>query len=135
MTSAILSFLFIFTAALTQPASSGKEAALGQEFELKFGQQVSIKREGLTVSFQAVAEDSRCPQGVECVWAGNGKVLLKLSKARKHSARMSLNTGVDPKQDTYRGYDVKLVSLSPYPKKDVKIKKRDYVATLVITRK
>jgi hypothetical protein len=135
MTSVIFSFLFIFTAALTQPASNTKEAALGQEFELKVGQQVSIKREGLRVSFQAVAEDSRCPQGVTCVWAGNGKVALKLSKIGKRAATMSLNTGLDPKQDTYRGYDVKLVSLNPYPKKDSPIKKWDYVATLIVSRK
>jgi hypothetical protein len=135
MTSAIFSFLFIFTAAWAQPASNPKEAALDQEFEIRVGQQVSIKREGLRVSFQSVAEDSRCPQGVTCVWAGNGRVLLRLSKVGKRAATMSLNTGLDPKQDTYRGYDVKLVSLNPYPTKDAPIKKRDYVATLVVSRK
>ena len=135
MTSAIFSFLFIFTTAWAQPTSAGKQAALDQEFEIRVGQQVSIKREGLRVSFQSVAEDSRCPQGVTCVWAGNGRVLLRLSKAEKRAATMSLNTGLDPKQDTYRSYDVKLVSLNPYPKKDAPIKKRDYVATIVVTRK
>jgi hypothetical protein len=135
MTSAIFSFLFIFTAAWAQPASNVKEAALNQEFEIKVGQQVSIKKEGLRISFNSVAEDSRCPQGVTCVWAGNGKVVLKLSKARKRSATMSLNTGLDPKQAAYRGYDVKLVGLNPYPEKNRKIKKKDYVATLIVSKK
>lgn len=134
MTSAIISFLFLFAATTASPPVT-KEAALDQEFEIKLGQQVSIKKEGLKISFSNVSEDSRCPTGVDCIWAGNGKVVLKLSKARKRAAWMTLNTGVDPKQDDYREYDVKLVNLNPYPKKDSKIKKRDYVATLVVSRK
>jgi hypothetical protein len=136
MTSAILSFLLFFAATTApQPASLTKEARLDQEFEIKLGQEVWIKREGLKISFSNVTEDSRCPTGVDCIWAGNGKVMLKLSKARKRAAWMNLNTGVDPKQDDYRGYEIKLVSLNPYPKKDTKIKKRDYVATLVVSRR
>jgi hypothetical protein len=137
MTSAILSFLFLFaaTTTTTTPQPVTKEAALNQEFEIRFGQQVSIKREGLKISFSSVAEDSRCPTGVQCIWAGNGKIVLKLSKVRKRAALLRLNTTVDPKQDDYLGYDVKLVSLSPYPKKDVGIRKRDYVATIIVTKK
>ena len=135
MPSAFLPFLLILTSAFTQPVSRVKEAALDQEFELKLGQQVLIENERLKITFIGVAEDSRCPEGVQCVWAGNGKVLLRLSKTRKRASMMNLNTGVDPKHDDYRGYDVKLVSLNPYPKKGVKIKKREYVATLVVSRK
>jgi hypothetical protein len=48
---------------------------------------------------------------------------------------MRLNTTVEPREDDYRGYEVKLVNLSPYPKKDAPIRRKDYVATLVISRK
>jgi hypothetical protein len=135
MISAIFSFLFIFATAPAEHATVTKGATLGQEFEVRLGRQVSIEHEGLTVAFNSLVEDSRCPQGVTCVWAGNGKVLLRLSKTGKRPALMRLNTNLDPKQDAYRGYDVKLVDLRPYPKKDVSIKKRDYVATLIVTRK
>ncbi|HUQ31484.1 MAG TPA: hypothetical protein VM095_05155 [Pyrinomonadaceae bacterium] len=135
MISAIFSILFIFATAPQQPETFAKKASLGQEFEVRLGRQVSIEHEGLTVAFRELLEDSRCPQGVTCVWAGNGKVLLRLSKAGKRAALMRLNTGLDPRQDAYKGYDVKLVNLSPYPKKDVRIKKRGYVATLIVTRK
>lgn len=136
MASAIFSLILIFTTALAQPATTvSKEAALGEEFEIRIGQQVSINREGLTVNFTQVAEDSRCPEGVTCVWAGNGKIVLRLSKARRRAGLMRLNTTLDPKQDEYRGYEVKLVSLSPHPKKNMPIRRKDYVATLVVTRK
>jgi hypothetical protein len=135
MTSAILSFLFLFTSIAGQPASRTKEAALNEEFEIKIGQQVLIRDEGLKVSFSYVAEDSRCPEGVQCIQAGNGKIVLSLSKKGKRSGKITLNTMRDPKHDAYREYDVKLVGLNPYPKKDAHIKKKEYVATLVVSRK
>ena len=135
MLSIFLPFLLILTSAFAQPVSRVKEAVLNQEFELKLGQQVLIENERLKISFIGVTEDSRCPEGVQCVWAGNGKVVLRLSKVRKRATMMKLNTGVDPKQNAYQGYDVKLVSLNPYPKKDVKIKIREYVVTLVVSKK
>ncbi len=135
MPTVFLPFLLILTSAFAQPVSRVKEAALNQEFELKLGQQVLIENERLRISFTGVAEDSRCPEGVQCVWAGNGKVVLRLIKMRKRATMMKLNTGVDPKQNTYQGYEVKLVSLNPYPKKNARIKMKDYVATLVVSRK
>jgi hypothetical protein len=139
MTSAILSFLFLFTAATTAAATPQrvtKDVALDKEFEIKFDQEVRIKKEGLRIIFSSVAEDSRCPTGVECVWAGNGKIVLFIKNSRRRAYYIKLNTGVEPKHDNFiMKYDIKLVSLSPYPKKDVKIKNKDYVATLVVSRK
>lgn len=135
MTAAILPFLFILTSAFAPPATVPADVALDQEFELRNGRSVRIEGERLTVSFSRVAEDSRCPKGVECIWAGNAKVVLRLSKARGRASAISLNTGVDPKQGDYRGYEVKLVKLDPYPKEGRQIRRRDYVATLVVSRK
>ena len=135
MVSAILSVFVIVTSLLPHPLSGPREAKLNQEFKIRFGESVSIGNKGLKISFSDVAEDSRCPQGVQCIWAGNGKVILKVRKSRKPSAEMSLNTTFDTKQDVYQGYEVKLVSLNPYPKKDHNIKKEEYVATLVVSRR
>jgi hypothetical protein len=136
MTSFILSLFLILAPATAEPqAGRMKTVSLDQEFEIGFGQQVLIEGEGLRITFTRVAEDSRCPRGVNCIWAGNGKVVLKLTKMRRRPALMSLNTTLDPKQDDYRGYDVKLVSLSPDPQKDVPIKRSRYAATLVVSRK
>ncbi|HEX8922318.1 MAG TPA: hypothetical protein VF766_12660 [Pyrinomonadaceae bacterium] len=135
MTSAIFSFLLIINSVLAQPVSTVKEAALDQEFEIKVGQRVSIKSEGLLISFSSIAEDSRCPEGVQCVWAGNVKVVLKVSKARKRFTTLRLNTNLDPTHSAYRQYDVKLVGISPNRKKDVPVKRSEYVATLMVSRK
>jgi hypothetical protein len=134
MKLAIFPLLFVLTTtALAQPVSDVKQVALNQEFEIKVGQRVSA--EGLKIGFGTVAEDSRCPVDVTCVWAGNAKVILKLSKTGRRPAQINLNTGLEPKHKLYDGYDVKLVKLSPQRKKGEKIKRGDYVATLIVTRK
>jgi hypothetical protein len=50
---------------ITLPACGPRPApaALGQVFSLKLGQSAAIANEGLTLTFAAVQEDSRCPTG------------------------------------------------------------------------
>lgn len=135
MTAAILPFFFILTTAFAPPVSRVKVVPLNQEFDIRVGSDVWIENEGLKVNFSHVAEDSRCPEGVACIWAGNGKIVLRLSKRGRIPGKINLNTMLEPKQASYRGYDIKLVKLEPYPKKDLRMKKNAYVATLVVSRK
>ena len=111
-----------------------QEKLLGQEFNLKAGQKARIKGEGLTISFSSVAEDSRCPEGVDCIWAGNAKIVLKLSKSKGDSASFELNTNMEPHEKSFQRYTIILKKLSPYPKKDSSIKGKDYIATLVVKK-
>jgi uncharacterized protein YodC (DUF2158 family) len=111
-----------------------KRASLGQEFKLKVGEQVLVKEIGLRLTFSRVAEDSRCPQGVNCIWAGNGRIIVKASRGGK-MADVQLNTGLAPKEGRFEEYEVKLVELNPYPQKEgVPIKRGAYVATLVVSK-
>ena len=137
MASILLPLLFIASSAFApQSATRAREVALDREFDIKIGEQVLVENERLRVTFSRVAEDSRCPEGVQCIWAGNGRIVLRVSKARRRAADVRLNTGLEPKEATYRGYEVKLVKLDPYPKKEGgKIRKRQYVATLVVSRR
>ena len=114
--------------------SDAKEKMLGQEFNLKIGQKARIKGEDLTINFSSVAEDSRCPEGVDCIWAGNAKIVLKLSKSNGASTSIELNTNTEPREKSFERYEIVLKKLSPYPKKDSSIKKKDYVATLVVKK-
>lgn len=111
-------------------------ARLGREFKLKAGQQVMVKGTKLRIRFVAVENDSRCPSDVTCVWAGNAAVQLQLGSGRE-SKTVTLNTSKSPSfagETEFRGYKVKLVDLSPYPRSDRKIARRDYTATLVVSK-
>ena len=134
MKLAILPLLFVFATTAIQPASRITLVDLNQSFEVRASNEVLVKNEGLRIEFQTVAEDSRCPVNVKCVWTGNAKVVLRLSKAGKHNATINLNTGLDPKHLSYQGYDIKLVEVTPQRKEGVTIKSGGYAVTLLVTK-
>ena len=111
---------------------------LGQEFELKINQEAMIEGEGLAVTFESVLEDSRCPEGVTCVWSGNAKVKIRLSKQKQTPGVVILNTNGAHEMrssSSYLGYEIRLVALKPYPKVDKPVQPNEYRATLIVTKK
>ncbi len=116
--------------------SALESVRLGREFKLKVGRQVTVKGTKLRIRFVAVENDSRCPSDVTCVWAGNAAVQLQLGTGRG-SKTVTLNTSKSSSfagETEYQGYKVKLVELSPYPRSDRKIGRRDYTATLLVSK-
>lgn len=81
---------------------------------VKCGRQKASGKTGLTIKFVSVVEDSRCPEGVNCIWAGNAKIKVKISDKRG-SKEAEMNTTVGPLGDQYGGYAIRLVSLKPLP--------------------
>ncbi|MGK9369934.1 hypothetical protein ACSSWA_13640 [Melioribacter sp. Ez-97] len=88
----------------------------------------------LKILFEDVPEDSRCPLGVMCVWAGNAVVRLKVSLGSEIKT-VELNT-FQSFGDSYYidDYLIRLKSLSPYPVFPDSIDKKDYVAELEIIK-
>lgn len=104
------------------------EPKLGKEFSIQNGEQLVIQGKKITVKFVEVLKEYRCPKGVECVWAGNAKIAIYLNEELT-----ALNTNLKPRQIVISGYQIKLISLSPYPHIDKKIDPEDYTAKLIIT--
>ncbi|HEX8691911.1 MAG TPA: hypothetical protein VF746_05810 [Longimicrobium sp.] len=111
-----------------------KAAVLGQPFDLKAFGTATIAGEGLSIHFDGVNADSRCPSDVTCIWAGDAEVQLTLSKAGFPSQTVVLHTTLDPKSASYAGYTVNLQDLKPYPVSTSTIAPGDYVATLLVTK-
>ena len=88
------------------------------------------------LSFVDVPQESRCPIGVQCVWEGDGTVVLAVSTAgTSDTTRIELHTSSKfATQATYKDLNIRLQKLDPYPRKDMKIQLADYEATLAITR-
>jgi hypothetical protein len=109
---------------------------LGQQFNLRVGQQAAVEGEDFKITLASVANDSRCPKGVTCVWAGNAEAVIE-AEAGGSPASLKLNTqgGANfPKEGKHHQYMVGLVELNPYPREGGAIKTTDYVATLVIRK-
>lgn len=133
MKSVMLSVLLL----LTNVAQAGgrKDVSLNQEFALKVGQSALIRPGGLKVTFESVLEDSRCPEGVDCIWSGNARITVGLSGAGGKPTRVELNTDVEPRQQSYLDYEVKLMGLAPRPKEGHKVDENSYNVTLLVKKK
>jgi hypothetical protein len=123
---------------LSRGAAAAQSARVGREFKIKVGRTLTLIGETLRLRFVRVASDSRCPTGVECVWAGNAEVLIEISAGGARGKRtLSLNTNAGQEraaEGTYRRYTVKLVGLSPYPQSGRKIRPSEYTATLLVVK-
>lgn len=94
-----------------------------------------IVKNKLRLRFLDVIEDSRCPEGTNCIWAGNAKIKVQIRKPGGPPKIFELNTGMAEQSVTIEGYEVKLTALTPHPKADTQMKKAAYTAVFEITRK
>lgn len=107
---------------------------LGSQFRLAPGSSGRLGDGGLEVVFREVSGDSRCPTDAECVWGGDGTVVLTTSIANAAPARHEVHTAVQPKDFIVDGYRIELVALDPKPVSSRTIAPADYRADLRVTR-
>jgi hypothetical protein len=108
-------------------------AQSAQQVSVRINNQKSVMRDRLRIKFVAV-EDSRCPQDANCVWAGNAKVTIKVTNRRGQSRSFDLNTNLEGKSARFDGYEIKLGSVSPYPRSNIRINRNGYTASFTVTK-
>ena len=128
------------------PGPGPVSAALGSPFQLKVDQTALIEPQGPMVDFMEVVEDSRCPTGAACVWAGRARILIRVSSVGDVLGfgiqDLTLEAGqVDLAKDSvevvYDTYLFELLALDPYPQAtegDAQPEQPDYTATLVVSK-
>ena len=124
------------TAPLQAPGAPAlaRNVNLGQPFALDVGQSATVRNEGLTVTFDGVDADSRCPSDVTCFWEGDAEVAVTISKPGFTPLSTVLHTSLTPQSVSYNGYTVTLNDLDPYPVSTSTIDPNDYVATFTVTK-
>jgi hypothetical protein len=122
----ILLFLVVACTALPR-ASDPMGAPL--EITLRMGQMVDCGL-GMAIQFQDVLQDSRCPEGASCIWAGNARVALTVKRTSRRPVSIELNTNADPKSAEIGNYSIELVHLRPTRRVNEKLDKRTYTVTL-----
>ncbi len=105
---------------------------VNEEFFIGPGQKAEIRESGLEITFNRVIEDSRCPKGVECVWAGNGKVEISIHSPGEESRIKEINTNLEPKEIMAGKYKIRLLELQPYPEKNLQIPPEEYRIKLIV---
>ena len=108
--------------------------AAGESFTLAPGERATLRPIGTRVRFLRVAEDFRCPLQAECVWAGDGAVLLEIAPPTGDTAEETLHTNesAGPRSVVLDRYELMLLALDPYPQVPGGIDAEDYRVVLVL---
>ena len=88
---------------------------------------------GIQIKFVELVEDSRCPTDTNCIWAGNEKIKVRVTK-NGCSKVLELNTGLDPKEVVFAGHSFRLVGLTPEPRSNIRINRNGYVAAIEVKK-
>ncbi|MEI2274497.1 hypothetical protein OHD16_20280 [Sphingobacterium sp. ML3W] len=95
----------------------GKES---EGIDLFEGQQKLLKEYPLQIKFNRIVEESRCPEGVDCIWAGVAVAEIEITrKAAKpvilNLATTDMQTRGYQKSTNFSGYTIELQNVAPYP--------------------
>ncbi len=110
---------------------------LDAEFRLPIHETATVDGHGLDLEFDDVTEDTRCPIGDRCIWAGQVSMRVSLTRGEeslgdvKLTSRVGEHDSTDGKVD---GFSIRLISLEPYPESGKQVPKTDYVATLMVSQ-
>lgn len=113
----------------------------GQEFSLCYndeGNLVENNERQIMIKFSGLIEDSRCPDGAQCIWSGRAVVELKLNSSESIMLGIGdLQTGTtSPVAGFYEYDDYKITLLEvQYDKKRHKGKEKRYRIRLRVDRK
>jgi uncharacterized protein YbbC (DUF1343 family) len=102
--------------------------------KLGVNKQKTVTADRLKIKFVSLIEDSRCPTDVNCIWAGNAKIQIKVTNRRGAMKFFDLNTNGQPQAADFSGWYIKLETLTPAPKSNIRINKNGYTATFSISR-
>ena len=107
---------------------------LNQEVIMAPGQTVGISDVGLSIRFEGVLSDSRCPANVYCVWAGDAHVRIEVRPFAGSNYTYDLHTVDNSSPVKHEDVTIELTQLLPYPLTADPIDPSAYRATLKVTR-
>ncbi|HMT07703.1 MAG TPA: hypothetical protein PKA82_06835 [Pyrinomonadaceae bacterium] len=127
MKTAILTFALIFTFSMFGYAQTPEFVTV------KHTKQVVAKKSKLKIKLLEVVEDSRCPAGVQCIWAGNAKIKVLVTSGTR-SQEFVINTTDGPTGNSFAGWAIYLEELSSKPETGPTIDPQLYKAKFKIVK-
>lgn len=130
----LLGFLVVLGLVIAGCAKSNPneiQVTANTNFDLGVGKTAIVKGENISIRFDSVTEDSRCPTGVTCIWAGQAKCNMSvIVKGVTTPVVLTQSGGSEGNMQGFAGkYQVSFI-LNPYPKAGSQIKPQDYVLSM-----
>lgn len=125
----------VLSAQQTGEPAQQRDARVKDGILIKQGKEAKVDGEDLKISFVSVADDSRCPEGATCVWAGNARAHFVARNSKDECAEFDLNTHLQPVEYDFGKYKISLAQLAPHPSIHHGLPKQgEYTATLAVTK-
>ncbi len=100
--------------------------------------QKKVDLAGFQLVLNSVSNDSRCPEGTNCIWAGEVTIIISVYNAAKLSETKTLVLSSKNLQENliwfqkqYPNQKIKSFSVLPYPKSDVVLDPKDYFIKII----
>lgn len=101
-------------------ASTGARGGAAESRRVELGVGESAAIDSCEVRFDHLVSDSRCPEGVTCVWAGDAEVALDLRCGARHH-ELRLHTNLEPRAVEAEGVHIELEAVEPAPRADTRV--------------
>jgi len=125
-----LSLLFLFTSMSCEKIIIEKTFSIGQESTFRIHQMYTSTDGQNTLQINEIS-DSRCPEGVECVWAG--EVIIKGEwTSNKNKNPFELHSVMKALEIQPDAFTIQIIDAKPYPTIGNVSKPEDLVITLLI---
>jgi hypothetical protein len=112
---------------------SGPPAPVDERIVLAPGESSAIPEASISLRFDRVTGDSRCPADAVCIQGGDAVVHVTVTPADGARREYDLHTG-DMQPVRHGDVTIALVELAPYPFSSRTIEPDEYRATLRVTR-
>ncbi|OAV43973.1 hypothetical protein [Lewinella sp. 4G2] len=121
----LLAFSCTPKASVAGGMANAKTTEMGKETTLKPGETIMVEGYTGSLTFVEVQTDSRCPEGVDCIQAGEAEVVVELPGGIKQVAKVAADYKT-AKRIISGDIVVNILGLTPYPKEGKRIDAGDY---------
>ena len=135
--------LFFLCLCVSVSAQKHKKVVKIKRTDFTITQTKSLKKTGTQLFLKQVISDARCPEGVECIWAGEAQANISTYKNGKWTDETILTFSFKNEQENKAWIaeqlsipiaKIKSVVLFPYPKNGQKINPKSYVIKVAINK-
>lgn len=90
--------------------------------EFKITTKKCIPKIGYYLRLQSVLDDSRCPEGVTCIWAGEVSATVEIYKDKKFVEEKTVTFNSKNKEENFKWFatyfpkKIQSIGVAPYPK-------------------
>ena len=131
--SIIILSLSINCCSSNDPESQESTFKLSDTLSIDYRETLFNEEENITIKFDSLISDGRCPVDMMCVWEGDAVLRFVFSKGN-HKAPFKLHTAKNyfTSDTLLLGYHIELINVFPYPHSEIKIEPKNYFAKLII---